>query len=104
MRSVIAAGTVAALLLAGASAHAEKRIFIIANSGNDGYGVDQCLASGGDCGRAVANSYCRSREFAKAITFRKVGRDDITGAIPASGPGACRGRSCDDFVAIECSR
>jgi hypothetical protein len=103
MRSVITAAAVAALMIVAASAHAEKRIFIIANSG-DGYGVDQCLAAGGACGKTVANSYCRSREFARALTFRKVGRDDITGAIPVSGPGACHGRACDNFVAIECSR
>jgi len=78
-------------------------MFIIANDG-DGYGVDTCLASGGPCGVAVANSYCHSREFAQATSFRKVDRDDITGAIPASASGSCRGSSCDNFVAIECSR
>jgi hypothetical protein len=52
----------------------------------------------------VANSYCHSREFAQAISFRKVDRDDITGAIPASASGSCHGNSCDNFVAIECSR
>jgi hypothetical protein len=103
MRSVFAALTFAAALLGTASAHAEKKIFIIANNA-DGYGVDRCLASGGNCGTAVANSYCRAREFAHALSFRKVDRDDITGAIPTTGPGACRGGSCDDFVAIECSR
>jgi hypothetical protein len=103
MRSAITAGAAAALMLMAASAQAEKRIFIIANT-SDGYGVDQCLAAGGECGKTVANSYCRSREFARAVTFRKVGRDDITGAIPVSGPGDCRGRACDNFVAIECSR
>ena len=103
MRSVIAAAAVAAVLFGAAAAQAEKRVFIIANNA-DGYGVDRCLASGADCGQAVANSYCHSREFAQALSFRKVDRDDITGAIPSSGPGSCHGRTCDDFVAIECSR
>ena len=103
MRSVIAAAAFAAVLFGAAAAQAEKRVFIIAGNG-DGYGVDRCLASGEDCGRAAANSYCRSHDFAQALSFRKVDRDDITGAIPASGPGSCKHGSCDDFVAIECSR
>jgi len=101
MRSVFAAAALAAVLLSAATAQAEKRVFIIANNA-DGYGVDQCLASGASCGAAVANSYCHSREFAQALSYRKVDRDDITGAIPANG--ACRSSNCDDFVAIECSR
>jgi len=101
MRSVIAAAAFAAVLLGAVAAQAEKRVFIIAGDG-DGYGVDRCLASGGACGAAAANAYCRSRDFAQALSYRKVDRDDITGAIPATG--ACRGANCDDFLAIECSR
>ena len=103
MRSIFAAAAFAAVLLSAAAAQAEKRVFIIANDG-DSYGVDRCLASGASCGDAVANSYCRSREFAQALSFRKVDRDDITGAIPQSGPSSCHGANCDDFVAITCSR
>jgi len=103
MRYVIAATAVAAVLLSAAAAQAEKRLFIIANDA-DGYGIDRCLAAGAACGEAVANSYCRTRDFAQALSYRKVDRDDITGAIPTSGPGACKSGNCDDFVAIECSR
>jgi hypothetical protein len=103
MRFSIAAAAMAAVILGAAAAHAEKRVFIIANNG-DGYGVDRCLSAGGACGEAVANSYCRSHEFAQALSFSKVDRDDITGAIPASGPGSCQGGTCDNFVAITCSR
>jgi hypothetical protein len=107
MRCVIAATAVtamliAAVLLASGGAQAERRVFIIANSA-DGYGVDQCLATGAQCGKVVANSYCRSRQFARAVAFRNVGRDDITGAIPA-GANACHGNRCNKFIAIECSR
>jgi len=101
MRIVIAAATVA-MALGAASAQAEKRMFIVANN-PDGYGVDRCLNSGARCGTAVANSYCHSHEFAQALAFQKVDRDDITGAIPATGPDACRGSSCS-YVAITCSR
>jgi hypothetical protein len=99
MRSLIAAALGAGLLLGAGSAHAEKRVFVIANN-DDGYGIDRCLASGAACGEAAANSYCRSHEYGHALSYRKVDRDDITGAIPASGPGA----HCDGFVAIECAR
>jgi hypothetical protein len=82
------------------SAQAERRMFIIAN---DGYGVDRCLASGDKCGAAAANAYCKAREFAQAASYRKVERDDITGAIPTRGTGGCRDNSCD-VVAILCTR
>jgi hypothetical protein len=101
MRLVIIAA--AAVLLGTAAAQAEKRIFIVANDA-DGYGVDRCLASGASCGETAANAYCHSHEFSQAMSFRKVDRDDITGAIPTSGPGSCKSGTCDDFVAIECTR
>ena len=101
MRFVIAA---AALVLFGtAAAQAEKRVFIIANN-SDGYGVDRCLASGAACGTAAATAYCASHEFHTALSFRKIDRDDITGAIPSAGGSGCRGSHCDEFVAIECGR
>jgi hypothetical protein len=103
MRTMIAVAAFAAVLVAASAAQAERRVFIIANN-SDGYGIDRCLASGAACGEAAANSYCRSREFAQALSYRKVDRDDITGAIPTTGPGACRGNNCDNFVAITCTR
>ena len=94
----------AAILCIGVagSAQAERRMFIIANDG-DGYGVDRCLASGDKCGAAAANAYCRTHQFASAALYRKVDRDDITGAIPTGGSGGCRGNTCD-VVAIVCTR
>ena len=112
MRWVAVVAAVSALLFAS-NAQAEKQtetqtdrhVFVIANDADD-YGVDRCLASNGACGTMVANAYCHSHEYAQAISFRKVERDDITGGIPASrsdGP-SCSGRRCGEFVAIECSR
>ena len=103
MRSLIAAGAAAAVLFGAAAAQAEKRVFIIANDG-DGYGVDNCLASGAPCGESAANAYCHTRQFAQALSYSKVDRDDITGAIPTSGPSACKGSACDNFVAIVCTK
>jgi hypothetical protein len=102
MRYLLAALTVGAVLYGNVSAQAEKRIFIIANN-SDGYGIDRCLASGAACGKAVATAYCKAREFAQAGSFRKVDREEITGAIPVS-KASCRSGTCDQFVAIECTR
>jgi hypothetical protein len=81
------------------AAHAEKRIFIIANNA-DAYGVDRCLATGASCGTAVATAYCQSRDFLKAASFRKIDREEITGGVPATNGTSAR----DEFVAIECLR
>ncbi len=101
MRFAVAAVASAAVLFAGPAAQAEKRVFIIASNA-DGYGIDRCLASGASCGEAAANSYCHTRDFAQALSYRSVDRDDITGAVPSTG--SCRRAHCDNFVAIECSR
>jgi hypothetical protein len=98
LRIAIAVAAVASLILGGVAAHADKRMFIVANDA-DGYGVDRA-----PCGTAVANSYCHSHEYDQALSFQKVDRGDITGATPASGPGSCQGRQCDEFVTIECTR
>jgi hypothetical protein len=92
---------IASLLLAGA-ASAENRTFIIPNN-PDGYGIDRCLANGERCGSVVATTYCQSQSFAQARSFRRIERDEITGAVPTSGRNACVG-SCESFVAIECTR
>jgi hypothetical protein len=81
------------------AAHAEKRIFIIANNA-DAYGVDRCLATGASCGVAVATAYCQARDFVKAASFRKIDREEITGGVPATNGTSAR----DEFVAIECLR
>ena len=102
MRFAIAACAVTAALFSAGVASADKRIFVIANN-PDSYGVDRCLNSGDACGKPVANAYCHSHEFSQALSFEKVDRDDITGAIPSTGPEACQGASCN-YVAIECAR
>ena len=89
------------LALAATAARAENRTFIIPNNA-DGYGVDRCLANGESCGQAVATTYCQSQSFALAKSFRKIERDEVTGAVPASS-NACNGASCD-LVAITCTR
>jgi len=97
VRFVAAAFVLVGMLYGNVSVRAESRIFIIVNDPS-GYGVDRCLATGASCGAAVATAYCRSREFTQAASFRKVEREEITGAIPI---GVTKS---EEFVAIECSR
>jgi len=85
------------------SAQAERRMFIIANDA-DGYGIDRCLASSAACGKAAATAYCKTKQFAQATSYRKVGGDEIKGAIPTGGSDDCRGSNCANFVAIVCKR
>jgi hypothetical protein len=112
MRLVVAVAAASALLFAsGAQAEkqaekqAERHIFVIASDADD-YGVDRCLVSNAACGTTVANAYCHSHEYEQALSFRKVERDDIAGAISASRSAdrSCSGSRCGEFVAIECSR
>ena len=101
MRMIFVPAAVAVLFALAAPAGAETKIFIVENHA-DGYGVDQCLASGSRCGRPVASAYCQSRNYGQAVSFRKVEPDEITGSLGADA--TCRARSCIDFVAIECER
>jgi hypothetical protein len=99
MRTLVV--SLAALSCLANSAQAERRMFII-GADIGGYGVDRCLAAGAKCGKAAANAYCRDHRFAVASSYRKVDRDDVTGAIPAVA--TCQGSRCDNLVAIVCTR
>jgi hypothetical protein len=100
MRSIY---LVACLVLAAAPALADSRVFIIPNQA-DGYGIDQCLARGEKCGAHAARSYCQSRDFAQATSYRRVDPDEITGSVPKTAGGACTGVGCHEYVAITCQR
>jgi hypothetical protein len=91
-----------AFLAAASAASADSRVFIVANQA-DGYGVDQCLAKGDKCGAHAARSYCQSRDFAEASSYRRVDPDEITGSVPKAG-GNCTHAGCNEYVAITCER
>jgi hypothetical protein len=90
-----------AFVVAATAASAETRVFIVANQA-DGYGVDQCLANGETCGASAARSYCQSRDFAQASSYRRVDPDEITGSVPKGAH--CTHGNCDQYVAITCQR
>jgi hypothetical protein len=89
-------------LFATSVASADSRVFIIANQA-DGYGVDQCLARGDKCGAHAARSYCQSRDFAQALSYRRVDPDEITGSVPKAAAN-CNHAGCNEYVAITCER
>jgi len=90
------------LFATATTASAESRVFIVANE-SDGYGVDQCLAKGDRCGASAARSYCQSRDFAQASSYRRVDPDEITGSVPKAGANCPHG-GCSEYVAITCQR
>src|SRR3954447_12879745 len=90
-------------ILAASSASADSRVFIIANQA-DGYGVDQCLARGDKCGAYAARSYCQSRDFAQALSYRRVDPDEVTGSVPKVTGENCKHGRCNEYVAITCQR
>src|SRR5579859_1689686 len=90
-------------LLAPSIASADSRVFIIANQADD-YGVDQCLARGEKCGAHAARSYCQSRSFTEASSYRRVDPDEITGSVPNAGGEICNHAGCIEYVAITCQR
>jgi hypothetical protein len=99
---IISAFLAASLLSAATAALADSRVFIIANQA-DGYGIDQCLAKGEKCGAPAALSYCRSRDFAEATSFRRVDPEEITGSVPKEAAN-CNHSGCNEYVAITCQR
>jgi hypothetical protein len=101
MRS-ISALLVCAFVLAASAASADSRVFIIENQA-DGYGVDQCLAKSEKCGAHAARSYCQSRDFAQATSYRRVDPDEVTGSVPKSDE-SCNHAGCNEYVAITCQR
>jgi hypothetical protein len=99
MRKLVVVSTIGVVLAWALPAGAETKIFIVENQ-PDGYGIDQCLASGANCGKPMASAYCQSRQYAQATSFRKAEPDEIN-VGRASGDATCRTLGC---VAIECER
>lgn len=42
---------------------------LITIAANDGYGVQECLGEGGECGQAVADAWCQSEGRGAALSF-----------------------------------
>jgi hypothetical protein len=84
----LAAALGVALLQPGRAS--EGNTFIIAAA--EGYGVEDCLAEGGECGKVVADAWCEAHGHGAAISFGAA--DDVTDAIP----GVAAGKSGSPYV------
>lgn len=62
----------------------EPRTFLIPAS--DGYGVADCISSRAECGKIVANAWCESQGFGKAVAFGVAAREDFTGTVSKPSP------------------
>lgn len=101
MRSILPALSACLFLGLASAANADSKVFLVANQ-PDGYGVDQCLAKGENCGAPAARAYCHAHQYADAVSFRRVEPNEVTSAVPQGS--ACHGSGCGEYVAIICQR
>lgn len=80
-----------------------SQTFVIAAQA-DGYGIDECLASGDRCGVHAARAYCKSRDFTDASAYRQIDLTEVTASVPEFANTSCRGSSCGRPIAITCAR
>jgi hypothetical protein len=75
--------------------------FII--SGNDGYGVKDCIRSGDECARIVADAWCEAHGHGSARAFGRA--EDITASITKSSARIeTPAQISDEDVFISCAR
>jgi hypothetical protein len=43
--------------------------YLYAIAANDGYGLQECLAGGEECGQVVADAWCEAHGHGKALSF-----------------------------------
>lgn len=69
--------------------------------GDDGYGVKDCIRSGDECAKIVADAWCEAHGHGDAKAFGRA--DDITASIEKSAvKSAPARRMSDDDVFISC--
>jgi hypothetical protein len=81
LTSLLAASAAVFVALPNAKSRAgadRDSTFII--SANDGYGLGDCLASGNECGKIVANAWCGAQGFTRAVAFGLADPEDFTGS------------------------
>ena len=80
-----------------AAAVGEPRTFLIPAS--DGYGVADCISTKAECGKIVANAWCESQGFGKAVAFGVATREDFTGSVTKPSPA----QAAEQPLSITCS-
>ncbi|MBV8962276.1 MAG: hypothetical protein JOY67_09060 [Hyphomicrobiales bacterium] len=71
---LISAGLLSYQPLSSATIQGPRQALI---SATDGYGVSECLTSGEDCGRLVAQSWCRSNGYDRLVAIRPTAAEDV---------------------------
>lgn len=103
VRRLICAVCIVAALGAPSAVLAEVRTFD--NPSVDGYRVNFCNRSGDACGRAVAEKWCADQGYESVTDWTIAEAVDFSSATIRLDDGAiCRGRQCDGFRSITCSR
>jgi hypothetical protein len=64
--------------LSQAASAGQGHAFTIA--ANDGYGLQECLGEGGECGRAVADAWCAAEGRGAALSFGRANAGAATDA------------------------
>ncbi len=73
---------VAGLMLSTASYLPSRAAESYTIPASDGYGIGECMKSGNDCGRVMADSWCEAHGHAHVLAYGT--NEDVTGAIKAS--------------------
>ena len=75
----VATGAFVAVSAQSATTETTKKDFVILN--DDGYGTSDCLAKASACGKIVADAWCESKGFAKAVAYRPANSEDVTHSV-----------------------
>ena len=67
------------LLPNGTQASSTQATFMVPAA--DGYGVAECLITNQACGQVVADTWCEAHGYTKAVSFRQIAPEEITGTI-----------------------
>jgi hypothetical protein len=98
--AVLASGAASFTLLPNgtkAAAPSSQGTFLV--SANDGYGFGDCLTSGSQCGQVVANAWCETQGFSRALAFEPARPGDLTGSVETVSLS-----SREQAVTITCTR
>lgn len=76
---------------AAASLAQDAQTYTIA--ANDGYGLQECLSGGVECGQVVADAWCEAHGHAKALSF---------GPASHFAPAAFKSAASDESYVISC--
>ena len=67
LSTLLAVSAACALAPSGPASAGQGHAITIA--ANDGYGLEDCLADGGECGRAVADAWCAAEGRGAALSY-----------------------------------